>query len=62
MANTINFTCRIESDVKQKGEILFKELGMSLSTAINVFLKESIRKGERHSGCLVIWVANGKTL
>ena len=45
MANTINFTCRIESDVKQKAEILFKELGMSLSTAINVFLKESIRKG-----------------
>ncbi|WP_031491157.1 type II toxin-antitoxin system RelB/DinJ family antitoxin [Succinivibrio dextrinosolvens] len=45
MANTINYTCRIESDVKQKGEVLFKELGMSLSTAINVFLKESIRKG-----------------
>ncbi|MBQ3678502.1 MAG: type II toxin-antitoxin system RelB/DinJ family antitoxin [Succinivibrio sp.] len=45
MANTINYTCRIDSEVKQKGEVLFKELGMSLSTAINVFLKEAIRTG-----------------
>lgn len=45
MANTINYTCRIDSEVKQKSEVLFKELGMTLSTAINVFLKESIRTG-----------------
>lgn len=45
MANTVNFSCRIDSDVKNQCEELYNELGMNLTTAINVFLRESLRSG-----------------
>lgn len=43
--NTTNFTIRLDSDLKKDCEALYAELGMSLSTAINVFLRQSLRKG-----------------
>lgn len=45
MANTTNFSVRIDSDVKKQCEALYKELGMNLTTAINVFLRQSLRAG-----------------
>lgn len=45
MANTTNFSVRIDSDVKRQCEALYKELGMNLTTAINVFLRQSLRTG-----------------
>ena len=45
MANTTNFSVRMDSDVKKQSEALFGELGMNLTTAINVFLRQSIRVG-----------------
>lgn len=45
MANTTNLTCRIDTDVKSQSEALYNELGMNLTTAINVFLRESLRVG-----------------
>lgn len=45
MANTTNFSVRMDSDVKKRSEALFGELGMNLTTAINVFLRQSIRVG-----------------
>ena len=45
MANTVNYTCRIDSEIKSKSEDLFDELGMNLTTAINVFLREALRTG-----------------
>lgn len=45
MANTTNFSVRIDSDVKRQCEALYKELGMNLTTAINVFLRQSLRVG-----------------
>lgn len=45
MANTTNFTCRMDSDVKAQSEALYRELGVNLTTAITVFLKESLRVG-----------------
>ena len=45
MANTTNYTCRLDCDIKRKSEAVYSELGMSLATAINVFLRESIRTG-----------------
>ena len=38
----ISTSISIEADVKEKAQKLFAELGMDLSTAINVFLKQSI--------------------
>jgi len=45
MANTTNFSVRMDSDVKRQCEALYGELGMTLTTAINVFLRQSIRVG-----------------
>jgi DNA-damage-inducible protein J len=45
MANTTNFSVRMDSEVKYQCEELFSELGMNLTTAINVFLRQSLRVG-----------------
>lgn len=45
MANTTNFSVRIDSDIKKECEALYNELGMTLTTAINVFLRQSLRAG-----------------
>ena len=42
---TTNFTCRLDEDIKARSEALYGELGMNLTTAINVFLRESLRVG-----------------
>lgn len=45
MANTTNFSVRMDSDIKKQSEALFGELGINLTTAINVFLRQSLRAG-----------------
>ena len=41
-ANT-SMTIRMNSDVKQQAQQLFAELGMDMTTAINVFLRQAIQ-------------------
>lgn len=43
--STANFTVRIDSEIKAQAELLFEELGMTLSTAFNVFLRQALREG-----------------
>jgi DNA-damage-inducible protein J len=45
MANTTNFSVRMDSEIKKQCENLYSELGMNLTTAINVFLRQSLRVG-----------------
>ena len=45
VATTIDYTCRVDTEVKAKSEAVFGELGINLGTAINVFLREAIRVG-----------------
>ncbi len=45
MADTTNFSVRMDSDIKKQCESLYNELGMNLTTAINVFLRQSLRAG-----------------
>ena len=45
MANTTNFSIRMDSDVKKQCEAIYGELGINLTTAINVFLRQSLRAG-----------------
>lgn len=40
MANTTNFSVRMDSDVKKQCEALYGELGMNLTAAVNVFLRQ----------------------
>lgn len=43
--NTTNLTIRLDSDLQERLQSPLRQLGMSLSTAINVFLRQSLRKG-----------------
>jgi DNA-damage-inducible protein J len=43
--NTTNISIRMDSDLKAKADALFAELGMNLSTAFNIFVRQSIREG-----------------
>lgn len=45
MTNTTNFSVRMDSDIKKQCETLYGELGINLTTAINVFLRQSLRVG-----------------
>ena len=46
MANsTTNISIRMDSDLKAKADALFGELGMNLSTAFNIFVRQALREG-----------------
>jgi len=45
MANTTNLNIRVDEEVKRKAESIFNELGLNMSTAMNMFLRYSIRYG-----------------
>lgn len=45
MATTTNFTVRMDSDIKKQCEEMYAELGINLTAAINVFLRQSLRVG-----------------
>ena len=45
MANTTDFSVRMDSDIKKQCEAMYGELGINLTTAINVFLRQSLRVG-----------------
>ncbi len=42
MANNTTYNIRIDSRVRKEADELFKSMGMSLSTAINLFLTQSV--------------------
>ena len=44
MAN-INVTIRVDEDIKREADELFDDLGMSFTTAINIFLRQAVREG-----------------
>ena len=45
MEDTTNFNLRIDNELKKQSEVLFAELGMNLTTAINVFLRQAVQDG-----------------
>jgi DNA-damage-inducible protein J len=46
MADTINVTIRLDRDIKEQAERMFNGFGMNLSTAFNIFARQSIRQGK----------------
>lgn len=45
MAGTSNVSFRIDSDLKTQADQLFSALGMNMTTAFNIFLRQSVREG-----------------
>lgn len=37
-------SCKVDDEVKKRSEAIFEELGISMSAAINIFLRAAIRE------------------
>lgn len=42
---TTNISIRMDTDLKAQADALFNELGMNLTTAFNIFVRQSLREG-----------------
>ncbi|UNC93205.1 type II toxin-antitoxin system RelB/DinJ family antitoxin [Candidatus Contubernalis alkaliaceticus] len=45
MAKTTNLNIRVDEELKRQAEAIFSELGLNMSTAMNMFLRYSVRYG-----------------
>lgn len=45
MKTQTNLNIRTDADVKAAAEQIFSELGLNLSSAVNIFLRQAIRQG-----------------
>jgi DNA-damage-inducible protein J len=43
-ANTTNLNIRMDKDLKKQAEVFFGELGLNMTTAINIFVRQSLRE------------------
>ena len=41
---TTNLNIRIDKDIKDQAEEIFNELGLNMTTAVNMFLRTAIRE------------------
>ena len=46
MAETTNLNIRIDKELKEQAEIFFGELGLNMSSAFNIFVRQSLRQGK----------------
>ena len=46
MGETTAISVRMDKDLKKQADALFTELGMTMSTAINVFVRQAVRDGK----------------
>jgi len=44
--DTVNLSIRMERNLKEQAETLFSELGMNMTTALNIFVRQSVRQGK----------------
>jgi DNA-damage-inducible protein J len=44
--DTVNLSIRMERGLKDQAESLFSELGMNMTTALNIFVRQSVRQGK----------------
>lgn len=45
MGNTTSVSFRIDTDLKNQADTLFNNLGLNMTTAFNMFLRQSVREG-----------------
>lgn len=44
MSGTTNISIRMDIELKKQAEQLFSELGMNMTTAFNIFLRQAVRQ------------------
>ena len=42
---TSNVSFRVDTDIKNQADILFAELGLNMTTAFNIFIRQAVREG-----------------
>jgi DNA-damage-inducible protein J len=43
-SNTVNLSIRMDKELKEQAESLFSALGMNMTTALNIFLRQAVRQ------------------
>jgi DNA-damage-inducible protein J len=43
---TTNVNIRIDKELKEQAEVFFNELGLNMSSAFNIFVRQSLRQGK----------------
>ena len=46
MTETTNLNIRIDKELKEQAEVFFSELGLNMSSAFNIFVRQSLRQGK----------------
>lgn len=46
MAETTNLSIRMDKELKEQAEQLFSQLGMNMTTAFNIFVRQAVRQGK----------------
>ena len=46
MGETTNLNIRIDRDLKERAEAVFSEMGMSMTTAFNIFIRQTLLQGK----------------
>ena len=44
--NTVNLSIRMDKSLKEQADNLFSELGMNMTTALNIFVRQSVLQGK----------------
>ena len=46
MAETTNLNIRIDRDLKERADIFFADLGLSMTAAVNIFVRQALKQGK----------------
>lgn len=60
--NTINLSVRVNAELKHEAESLLADLGMNMTTAINLFLRQTVRNQGIPFSISIDEIPNRKTL
>ncbi len=61
MSGTTNISIRMDVELKKQAEQLFSELGMNMTTAFNIFLRQAVRQ-QRIPFDIALEVPNNETI
>lgn len=61
MADTTNISIRMDVELKKQAEQLFSELGMNMTTAFNIFLRQAVRQ-QRIPFDVALGIPNAETI
>lgn len=61
MSNTTNISIRMDVELKKQAEQLFSDLGMNMTTAFNIFLRQAVRQ-QRIPFDIALEVPNPETI